>query len=80
VRVIYWLAENLLAAQDSAHVFGVSVAIVIQHARRMRFVVLPFVLCLDVPYFSTLSRKWYNFPENVIEYKMCVLIFSPTLI
>jgi len=57
VRGIYWLAENLLAPQDSAHGVRVSVAIVIQHARRMHFVLLSFVLCLYVPYFSTLSRK-----------------------
>ena len=57
MRGIYWLAENLLAPQDSAHGVRVSVAIVIQHARRMHFVLLSFVLCLYVPYFSTLSRK-----------------------
>jgi hypothetical protein len=35
----------------------VSVALGIQHAKRMRRVTLPPVACLYVPYFSTLSHK-----------------------
>ena len=31
-------------------------------------------------YGSTIfSQKWHNFRENIIEHKMCVLIFSTTL-
>ena len=33
----------------------------------------------DSPYFSTLSHKRHDFRKQVIEYKICALIFSATL-
>ena len=54
----------------------VHVALLIQHAIRMRHIVTSFVASLTPPHFSTLSHKRYDFRKNVTEHKMCVLIFS----
>jgi hypothetical protein len=48
----------------------------IQHAMRMRPIILSSVVCRALPYFSTLSHKRQDLREEIIEYKMLVLIFS----
>jgi len=43
-------------------------------------IILSSAACLTVRYFSTLTRKWQDFGENIIEHKMCVFIFSTTFV
>jgi len=49
----------------------------IQHASACA--ILSSVACPSLQYFSTLSHKRQDFRNNVIEHKMCVLIFSTFL-
>jgi hypothetical protein len=57
----------------------VSVALVIQHATRMRRIVLPSVACPALQCSSTLSHKLHDF-RDVVEHKKCVSIFSTTFL
>jgi hypothetical protein len=45
----------------------------------MRRIVLSYVVCLALPYFSTLSHKRKDFRKKFTENKMRVLIFSTIL-
>jgi len=56
-----------------------SVAIIIQHAKRMRLIILSSLACPVQLYFSLLSHKRHDFRENkCIEPEMCVVICSTT--
>jgi hypothetical protein len=57
----------------------VSVALVIQHAKRTHRIILS-VACPALPYFSTLSHKRHDFREKVIKHKICVLLISTTFV
>ena len=49
----------------------VPLALVTQHAMRMRRIILSSVVCPAVPYLSTLSHKSQDFQKEAIEHKMC---------
>ena len=58
-----------------------SVAFIIQQVKRMRRIILPFVACLVLPYFSTLSHKRHDFRgKKIIEHKIFVLIFTSNFV
>jgi hypothetical protein len=58
-----------------------SVALFIQHAERMRRIIMSSLACLTLPLFSTLSKKNGTiFGKNVIEHKMCALIVSTNFV
>ena len=67
-------------ATSIAHSECVFIALVIQHAMRMRHVILPSVACPTLRKVSTLSHKEHDFRANVTEHKMCVLIFSTNFV
>jgi hypothetical protein len=52
-----------------------SVALVIQHAKHMRNIILPYVACTALPGFATFSFKRHDCRKKVIEQKY-VYIFS----
>jgi hypothetical protein len=62
------------------HSERVSVALVIQHAKRMRRI-MSSVACLALPYFSALSHKRHNFlkKKKLLNIK-CALIFSAAFV
>jgi hypothetical protein len=53
---------------------GVFVALVTQHAKRMRRIILSSVTSQPLPYFSTLSHYRHDFREQKLNIKICVLI------
>jgi hypothetical protein len=54
------------------HILSVFVALITQHAKRMRRIELSFVACPTVPYLLTLSHKRHCIRKNIIEHKMFV--------
>jgi hypothetical protein len=62
------------------YIYRVSVALVIQHAKRMHRIMLSSMAYPFLLYFSILSHKRHDFRENVIGGKMCVLIFCTALV
>jgi hypothetical protein len=51
---------------------------VIQITYSLRRIILPFVVCLALPYFSTFPHKRRDFRKKVTGHKMCALISSTT--
>jgi hypothetical protein len=58
----------------------VSVALVIQHAKRMRHIILSSVACPAVLYFSTLSHERHDFEKKKLFETKCVFWFSLQLL
>ena len=61
----------------------VFVALIIQHSKRMRRIVLSSVACPDLPYFTTLSHKPYDYrKKKVMEHTKCdlLVIMSTSLV
>ena len=58
----------------------VHIALLIQHATRMRHVVTSFVAPESPPYFLALSHKRCDFRKKGIERKISVFIFSTTFV
>ena len=69
-RACVWVPERV----------GVCIGMLIKHATRVRHTVTLFVAPRSPLYFSTLFHKRCDFRKNVIEYKMCVFIFSTTFV
>jgi len=53
----------------------VSLALVVQHAMYKCCIIFSFVACPSLPYFPTLSHKWHDFWEKLLNIK-CVFCFS----
>jgi hypothetical protein len=52
------------------------VALIIQHAKRIRHIVTSFVASSSPPYYSALSHKWCDFRKKKLLNVKCVLQFS----
>jgi hypothetical protein len=77
-------AKPLLPRKNNTYYkFCVPVTLNIQHAKDMRRIMLPYVACLAVPHFYTLSHKHHEFiggggKGGSFKHKTGVLIFSTT--
>jgi hypothetical protein len=60
---IFWTCVCILAS-------------VMRHSKFMRRIILSFVACPALQYFSMLSHKRHDSPKNLLNIKMCVLTFS----
>jgi hypothetical protein len=49
-------------------------SLIMQHAMRMRRIILPSVACLALPYSFHISHIGHNFRGRAVEHKICVLI------
>jgi len=67
--------NNCCCAKPVLYILSVSVALLSQC-----HVILSSVICLVLPYSSTLSHKRHDFPKNINEHKVCVFIFSTNFV
>jgi len=58
-------------------ILNVSVALDIEHAKRMLLIILSSVASLAIPHFSTLFHKWHNFWKKFrVSLQLCLKHFS----
>jgi hypothetical protein len=57
-----------------------SVALLFQHAKRMRHAILPSVASLALPHFPHYPINSTIFENKIVEHNMCVLVFSMTFL
>jgi hypothetical protein len=58
--------ETVIAAEKQRvlHILGMSVALVIQHSKRMHRIISSSVACMSVSYYFTLSGKRHDFVKK----------------
>ena len=66
-------------AISSKYPESVFVALIIQHARHMRHVVICGLSGSTLFFYISISHKLHDFPKINTEHKMCVLVFSTNL-
>ena len=71
--------RTIIVAVEKQLSITYSVALGIQHTKRMRRIILLSVASLALLYFSTLPYKGYDFWKTLLKMK-CVLIFSTTIV
>jgi hypothetical protein len=79
VRACVCVGVGMCPGAQACRCVCLSVALLIQHVRRMRQI-LSFCASLAPVHSSTLFRKRHDFWKKVIEHRICVLIFSTTFI
>jgi hypothetical protein len=63
------LSRVVVEKQSVFYILNVSLALVIEHARRMHRVILYCVVCLAILYLFTLCHKRYDFRKKFVDIK-----------
>jgi hypothetical protein len=67
----------MLLKSNKYYIVRVTVSCLIQHSKHLHYIICCLFGCTTMP---TLSNQERDILENVIEYKMRVLIFSTTFV